>query len=228
MTRAGKISRRQKEGDILGSVLRVVVLSVLAAWLGGCEDRAVDLRYTPNPAIERLPRAEAVTVCRFTDVRGVEGDHGDPFRVGGIYNGYGMRYAKIMTPDPWPDTLIQDLVAGFTQRGVSAVGAPDRMYVERAMVATPLALTGEIHNFSTEARWLGLMAHVSGIVRLFDQAGTPLVTKPVSARVRWLPDVKLPPDQPVLEGLLNVAIDEFVTKVVADPEVTQYLLAVRR
>ena len=119
-----------------------------------------------------------------------------------------------MTPDPWPDTLIHDLVAGFTQRGVPAVGAPDRMYVEGAMVATPLVLTGEIHNSSTEARRLGLMAHVSGIVRLFDQAGTPLVTKPVSARVRWLPDVKLPPDQPVLEGLLNVAIDEFVTKVV--------------
>ena len=78
----------------MGSLLRVVVLSLLAAWLGGRADRVVDLQYTPNPAIERLPRAEAVTVFRFTDVRGDEGDHGDPFRVGGIYNGYGMRYAR--------------------------------------------------------------------------------------------------------------------------------------
>jgi hypothetical protein len=39
--------------------------------------------------------------------------------------------------------------------------------------------------------------------------------------------VKLPPDQPVLEGLLNVAIDEFVTKVVTDPELTQHLVGGR-
>jgi hypothetical protein len=211
----------------LGWLWRVVALGVLAAGLGGCADRVVDLRYTPNPAIARLPRAEAVTVFRFTDVRGDEGDHGDPLRVGGIYNGYGMRYAKIMTPDPWPNTLVEDLVTALTQRGVPAVGAPDYLYVAGLVVATPLVLTGEIHNFSTEARWLGLMAHVSGVIRLFDQVGTPLVTKPVSARVRWLPAVKLPQNQPVLEGLLNVAIDEFVTKVVTDPEVTQRLVGGR-
>jgi hypothetical protein len=67
--------------------------------------------------------------------------------------------------------LVQDLVTGFTQRGVPAVGAPDRLYVAGLVVATPLVLTGEIHNFSTEARWLGLMAHVSAVVRLFDQTG---------------------------------------------------------
>lgn len=206
---------------------RVAASIILTACLGGCADRFVELRYAPSPAIERLPRAEAVTVFRFRDVRGDEGDHGDPFRVGGIYNGYGMRYARIMTPDPWPDVLVQDLVTGFTQRGVPAVGAPDRAYLEGSAVSTPLVLTGEIHNFSTEGRWLGMLAHVSGVVRLFDSAGAPLVTKPVSARVRWLPGVKLPPDQPALEGLLNVAIDEFVTKVVTDPDVTQHLVAGR-
>lgn len=35
-------------------------------------------------------------MLQFTEVRGEEGTHGDPFRVGGIYNGYGMRYARIM------------------------------------------------------------------------------------------------------------------------------------
>ena len=204
---------------------QVAALGLLATGLGGCADQVVDLRYTPDPTIERLPRAEAVTVFRFWDVRGTEGDHGDPFRVGGIYNGYGMRYAKVMTPDPWPEVLVQDLTTGFEQRGVPAVGVADHVYITGSPVSTPFALCGEIHNFSTETRWLGMMAHVSGVIRLYDRAGAPLVEKSVAARVRWLPDTNLPEGRPVMEGLLNVAVEEFVRKVVTDPEVTQRLAA---
>jgi hypothetical protein len=218
---------RRPGGAIFRSLWRAIVLGVLMAWLGGCADRMVDLRYAPDPKIERLPRAEAVSVFRFTDVRGDESDHGDPLRVGGIYNGYGMRYAKIMTPNPWPEVLVQDLVAGFAQRGVLAVAAADHVYVSGSPVATPFVLGGEIHNFSTEARWLGLLAHVSGVIRLYDQAGAALVEKSMSARVRWLPEVYIPADRPVLEGLLNVAIEEFVRKVVTDPDITQRLIAGR-
>ncbi len=211
----------------MGSLLRVAALGVLMAWLGGCADRVVDLRYAPDPKIDRVSRAEAVTVFRFADTRGNEGDHGDPLRVGGIYNGYGIRYAKIMTPSPWPEALVEDLTIGFAQRGVPAVAVPDHVYVSGSPVATPFVLGGEIHNFSTEARWLGLLAHVSGVIRLYDQAGTPVVEKSISARVRWLPEVNLPADRPVLEGLLNAAIEEFVRKVVTDPEVTQHVVAGR-
>src|SRR5262249_46847297 len=150
----------------------------------------------------------------FTDVRGEEGDRGDPLRVGGIYNGYGMRYAKIMTPKPWPDALVRDLATGFAQRGVPAIAVADYVYVSGSPVSTPFVLGGEIHNFSTEARWLGLLAHVSGVIRLCDQVGSSLVEKSISARVRWLPEVNLPADRPVLEGLLNEAVAEFVRKVV--------------
>ena len=204
---------------------QVAALGVLVTCLGGCADQIVDLRYAPDPTLDRLPRAGAVTVFRFSDVRGTEGDHGDPYRVGGIYNGYGMRYAKVMTPEPWPEVLVQDLATGFEQRGVLAVAVADRVYIAGSPVSTPFALGGEIHNFSTETRWLGLMAHVSGVIRLYDRAGAPLVEKSVAARVRWLPDTNLPEGRPVLEGLLNVAVDEFVRKVVTDPEVTERLAA---
>jgi hypothetical protein len=46
--------------------------------------------------IGRLTRAQTLTIFRFEDVRGTEGDHGDPRRVGGVYNAYGNRYQKIM------------------------------------------------------------------------------------------------------------------------------------
>jgi FkbM family methyltransferase len=37
---------------------------------------------------------------RFDDRRGTEGDDRDPYRVGGIYNGYGNRLAKVMVTQP--------------------------------------------------------------------------------------------------------------------------------
>jgi len=44
-------------------------------------------------------------------------------------------------------------------------GAP---YVSGAPVSTPFVLSGDIHNVSTEAGWLGLLANVSGVIRLYD------------------------------------------------------------
>ena len=35
------------------SLWRVMVSEVLVAWLGGCADGVVDLRYTPSPTIDR-------------------------------------------------------------------------------------------------------------------------------------------------------------------------------
>src|SRR5437867_9394205 len=37
----------------------------------------------------------AITVFRFVDARGDEGDKGDPLRVGGVYGGYGNRISKV-------------------------------------------------------------------------------------------------------------------------------------
>ena len=92
-------------------------------------------------------------------------------------------------------------------------------------VSTPLVISGEIRNFSTEARWLGRLAHVSGIVRLYDQRGTLLIEKPISARVRPTD----PTSQPgySLEDLLNEAVQRFVRLVVMDSDLSQRLITPR-
>jgi len=200
-------------------LIRVAGIALTPVLLTACADSVVRLRYAPDPSIERLATAQAVTVFRFADARGDEGDN-DPLRVGGVYNGYGMRLQKIMTRTPWPEALVADLTAGFAQRGVSAVAVTDRSYAPGTPVSTRLVLGGEIRNFSTEGRWLGLMAHVSGIVRLYDQRGGLLVEKRVSARVR--------PGQalgPVYENMLNEAVQQFVRQVVTDPDLTQRIVA---
>ncbi len=115
---------------------------------------------------------------------GDEGDPGDPFRVGAIYNGDGMRTARIMWPPSWPEARVQDLPAGLAQRGVQAVAMVNRLYVPSSSpVSTPLVLTGEIHNFSAESRWLiPPLAHVRASIRLYDRAGVLLLDKPLSVR----------------------------------------------
>lgn len=89
-------------------------------------------------------------------------------------------------------------------------------------------VTGEIRNFSTENRWAGYLAHVSGVVRLYDQSGAKLIEKPASARLR--PDdeeVQLSDARLLLERLLDRAGSEFVRQVVTDPDLTQRLVAAR-
>jgi hypothetical protein len=203
-------------------MVKVAGIAFASLCLTGCADQMVTLRYTPDPQIERLSTTQGVTVYKLADRRGDEGDHGDPLRVGGVYNGYGMRYAKIMTLTPWPEVVAQDLAAAFSARGVQAVVIVEREYAPgTAPVSTPLILSGEIRNFSTEARWLGQLAHVSGIIRLYNQQGTLLVEKAISARVRPTD----PTSQPgySLEDLLNEAVRQFVRLVVTDPILSQRL-----
>jgi len=203
-------------------------LAVALVLLAACADLKVQVQYAPDTSIEKLPTGVPVTVFRFADARGDEGDKADPYRVGGVYNGYGMRLAKILHPTPWPEMLVRDLGVGFTQRGVQAVVVEERMYAPGSAVTTPLVLTGEIRNFSTENRWAGYLAHVSGVVRLYDQSGAKLIEKPVSARLRPNDEeVQLADGRLLLERLLNRAVSEFVRQVVTDPDLTQRLVAGR-
>lgn len=203
-------------------------LVALAALLAGCADLKVNLQYAPETKIESLTTGIPVTVFRFADARGGEGDAGDVYRVGGVYNGYGMRLAKILSPSPWPEALVRDLGTAFTERGVKTVLVRDRVYEKGGEVTTPLVLAGEIRNFSTENRWAGYLAHVSGIVRLYDQSGALLSEKSVSARLRPTDEeFTTVTGQQLLERMLNRAVAEFVHQVVTDPELTQRLVVAR-
>lgn len=206
---------------------RLALVVAMALVATSCADLKVQLQYAPDPRIEKLAAGVPVTVFRFTDARGGEGDEGDVYRVGGVYNGYGMRLAKILHPTPWPETLVRDLGAGFSQRGVQTVVVEDRTYAPGAAVTTPLVLTGEVRNFSTENRWMGYLAHVSGLVRLYDQSGAKLIEKPVSARLRPNDEEAQLDPRLLLERLLNRAVAEFVHQVVTDPDLTQRLVAAR-
>ena len=90
-------------------VLTRIALAALVVLLAGCADLTVNLTYTPQTTIEGLTTGLPITVFRFLDARGEEGDKGDVYRVGGVYNGYGMRLAKILSPTPWPEALVRDL-----------------------------------------------------------------------------------------------------------------------
>ncbi len=202
-------------------LIRAAALALAVILLTACADEMVRFRSFRDPQIQRLPGAQAVTVFRFADVRGEEGDHGNPLLVGAVYNGVGMKTAKVLTPTPWPEALVEQLAAGFTQRGVQTMAVKDRVYSPGVTaVSTPLALGGEIHNFSTEGRWRDEWAHVSGIIRLYDQQGKLQVEKPINIRVRSV-------EAQSLEAILNSAVNQFVRAVVTDPDVTQRLVVPR-
>ena len=215
-------------GLVLPFAVRIAALAVIAIAVSGCvTDQTVQLRYLPDSKIERLVGAQPMTVFRFADRRGDEGD-GDPRRVGGIYDGYGSRLAKVLSATPWPDSLADSLVAGFAERGVPAVAVSDREFVPGpTAVSTPFVLAGEIHNFSTETRWT-LQAHVSGIVRLYDDQGNLLLTKTISARMPR-DSAGDSPEKEVsgYQAFLNLAVQQFVRAVVTDPELSQRLVAAR-
>lgn len=209
--------------------VRVALIVLLVSGLTACvSDRMVTLRYAPDPGVARLTGAQALTVFRFADHRGDEGDR-NPLRAGGIYGTSGSRVAKVLTASPWPDTLAQDLTAGFAAREVEAVARADQEYVPgTSPVSTPLALSGEIRNFSSEMRWT-IQAHVSGIIRLYDQRGTLLLEKQISARIpRDASAAHLLPaksGRDILETYLNGAVEVFVRNVVTDPDLTRLLVA---
>src|SRR5262249_53175322 len=118
---------------------------------------------------------------QFRDTRGGEGD-ADPYRVGGTYGGYGNRLAKVMSETPWQRTLQRALTEAFRARGVQVVILGDREYATGGgSLQTPLALAGDIRNFSTESRWT-MSSHVSGIVRLYDSESRLQVERTISVR----------------------------------------------
>ena len=195
--------------------------SYLAVCVGlllvGCANRMVTLRYQPDSRIQPVSGARQLTIFKFADRRGTEGDEGDPFRVGGIYGGYGNRLAKVMTGTPFQRTFNEALVAGFKARGIEATGIPDREVAFGVLFETPLALGGELRNFSTESRW-SKSAHISGILRLYDRRGAVLVEKRISARDQGGLGAGVFASPEPLEELMNEALREFVRMVVMDPD----------
>jgi hypothetical protein len=199
---------------------RLSGLVLLSLLLTGCADKVIQLRYEPDAKMERLAGAQAVTVFRFVDARGTEGDQGDPRRVGGIYGGYGNRLSRVMVANPWPDALVQNLRAGLTQRGVQVVAVPDKTYTPGTTATTPLILTGEIRNFSTEARFTN-SAHISGVLRLYDSVGQLILEKPISTREQQAyGGAGVFTSVDLLEQAMNEALAKFVRAVVTDPEIT--------
>lgn len=85
-------------------VLTRITLAALAGLVAGCADLTVNLTYTPQTKIESLTTGVPITVFRFADARGEEGDKGDVYRVGGVYNGYGMRSSSACSTERWPSS----------------------------------------------------------------------------------------------------------------------------
>ena len=102
---------------MLPRLIRSVLLALPLFWLTGCADQVVTIRYASDPTIPKLVTAQTLTVFRFVDARGDEGDHGDPTRVGGTYGGYGNRLSKVKASTPWPEALVKGLADGLAQRG---------------------------------------------------------------------------------------------------------------
>ena len=130
--------------------------------------------------------------------------------------------SKIMTDTPWQRTLVCALAAGFKARGVETATVEDREYNRDSSFPTPLALGGEIRNFSTESRW-STSAHIGGIVRLYDAKGTVLVEKLISERETWGMGAGVFMASEPLEETLNKALAGFVRKVVIDPDLSAQL-----
>ncbi len=203
------------------SIVHLVALVLVGLATSGCADKHITVRYDQEASLGTLAGAAPITIFQFADRRGSEGDQ-DPYRVGGVYGGYGNRLSKVMTDTPWQRTLVRALAAGFRARGVETATAEDREYNPGGSFATPLALGGEIRNFSTESRW-STSAHISGILRLYDAKGTVLVEKLISERETWGIGAGVLMGSEPLEETLNKALAGFVRKVVTDPDLSAQL-----
>jgi uncharacterized lipoprotein YajG len=200
----------------------LAVVWLALALLAGCADKQVTLN-VGAPDLGRIPGAGALTVFPFADRRGSEGDQ-DPNRVGGVYGRYGNRVSKVTVATPFARTLADALAAAFKARGVEVVVAPAPSYPPGATpIATPFALAGELHDFSTEARFT-TSAHVHGIVRLHARDGTLLYQREISEResegIR-LGGFFASTDR--LQDVLNKALAKFVKIVADDPALSAAL-----
>jgi len=111
---------------------------------------------------------------------------------------------------------------GFKARSVPVTVKTDRPFT--AGEASQLALSGDLTNFSTEARYTN-SAHISAIVRLYDSSGAVLVEKPVSAQVRSGMGVGVATANDDLEYILNEALARFVMRVVTDGDIARKISA---
>ncbi len=197
--------------------LHVGATVVLAAALTGCADRLVTLRYTPPPAVATA--GPDLVILPLVDARGKEGDDGDVRRAGGVYDGYGNRYAKVMVTEPWPPRLMQALVVEFRAVGVNARSGEG---LSASQVLTVPRLETEARSFSTETRWTG-EAHIGAIVRLRAADGRSLVEKKIQVR-----DSAYKAGEDVLETMLNAAFARFVASVASDPDIRAALATLPR
>jgi uncharacterized lipoprotein YajG len=192
-----------------GRVAPTLLILAAAILLAGCADKTIRLTYTPpTPSQSLAPR---LIIGPFQDVRGNEGDHGDAYRVGGVYGGYGNRLAKVILASPWPPTLAEALAAEFRAQGVDATAA------ESAPLPTDAyRLGGDVRNFSTEARW-GREAHIGVTLRLVAPDGRPLMEKRIDVRDSGYTLNNF--NTEILEELLNRAFARFVRDVASDAEI---------
>ena len=201
---------------------RLVLVTLALLVLAGCGDKRIALNYVPDAAAAKpAADAPAVTIFAFRDARGDEAD-GDPYRVGGVYGGYGNRLSKVLADKPLMPTLVDALAAGFRTQGVPAQAAADREFRPGDSSVTGYALGGELRNFSTEARFTN-SAHISAFVRLYAPNGTVAVEKRISERVQsgLGGGILTPIDD--LQKIINEALAQFVQRVVTDPDITARL-----
>jgi len=195
-----------------------LILALSLAGTVACADKSTTLRYAPDFSAPPLTSASPVTVFPFADLRGDEGE-ANPYRVGGVYGGYGNRVSKVMSSSPWQQALVRALTAGLKARGIDVTAVEDRVWGIGVSMTTPLALTGEIRNFSVESRWT-TTAHISGVVRLVDAEGKVLVEKAVSEREVPGMGHGVFKTEGGLEEAMNDALAGFVAKIATDPDIT--------
>ena len=122
-----------------------------------------------------------MTVFKFSDRRGREGNS-DPYRVGTTYI-EDLFPQPLRTSIPWQDTLVRGLAEAFKEEGIIVKMAEASEFGYGVVWDTPLALAGDVLDFSTEARfWTS--AHVRATIRVLDRQGTVLLEKTIERRAR--------------------------------------------
>jgi ABC-type uncharacterized transport system auxiliary subunit len=202
---------------------RLVLMTLTLLVLAGCGDKRILLNYVPDAAASKPAEdAPAVMVFAFRDARGDESD-GNPYRVGGVYGGYGNRLSTVLAEKPVVPILVDALAAGFRARGVPAQAVADREFRAGDPSVTGYALGGELRNFSTEARFTN-SAHISALVRLYAPNGTVAAEKEISHRIQSEyggGGVRTSSDD--LQRIMNEVLAQFGQRVVTDPDITARL-----
>jgi len=195
-----------------------VVLMQIA--LVGCGAKRITLNYAPDTSLTTLRDTERVTVYAFEDRRDSEGDN-DPFRVGGVYGGYGNRLSKVLADAPFQKTVANALVAALRARGIDAQVIDDRAYERGTTPPGTVVFAGAIKHFSTEARFTN-SAHVRGIVRVYATGGQVLVEKDISEREQpGMLGGGVFTTEDILQDAMNKVLAKFVNRVATDPEIVR-------